>query len=97
MKNIRRLIQLCKADLNGGPVYLSNDGDIVSCFDEDANPFSFETATNDIRDWLEDNVFDEEETIYGDDDEVLETITIIGSRTYEIVKLVGSDLYPYVR
>lgn len=51
---IKRLLSLAKVDLEEGPLYLDKDGNRCSEFDNDAEPFDFNSACRKIRNFFED-------------------------------------------
>jgi hypothetical protein len=55
-ENIAALINKANSDLYSGPLYLDEDGEECSMWDEGAKPFNFTKAIDTIRDWISVNV-----------------------------------------
>jgi len=55
-ENIAALINMANSDLYSGPLYLDEDGEECSMWDEGAKPFNFSKAIDTILDWLSVNV-----------------------------------------
>jgi len=53
-EDVKRLIELANSDLYSGPVYLDQDGEECSMWDDGATPFSFRKACDRIREALSD-------------------------------------------
>lgn len=63
-EEILNLIDLAETDLYAGPLYIDEDGEVVSMWDEGAVPFNFSKATKTISEALDDIDIDD---IYVDD------------------------------
>lgn len=97
-ENIRQIANLAIRDLHSGPVYMDDSGDCVSCFDEKAKPFSFESAVDEISKWAE-CINDVEMIEFSEDedgDEIETEIQIDGSREAIIRQLFGKELATYL-
>jgi hypothetical protein len=93
--NIAALINMANSDLYSGPLYLDEDGEECSMWDEGAKPFNFSKAIDTIGDWLSVNVdsvrvqmFDTDE----DGEEVSRFETIEDSERHILRALLGSEL-----
>jgi hypothetical protein len=54
--HIKELIALLKRDLQWGPLYLDEDGEPCSPFDEGATLFSFDQGCAELREWADEAV-----------------------------------------
>lgn len=93
----KRLLSLCRADLNGGPIYLSPDGETCECFDIGARQFRFSDACATIRNALSDVADLSVETRWDEEMNESEYETVDGTREAIIAGIVGANLAPYVR
>lgn len=55
-ENIAELINMANSDLYSGPLYLDEDGEECSMWDEGAKPFNFSKAIDTIGDWIFTNI-----------------------------------------
>ena len=97
-ENIAALISMANSDLYSGPLYLDEDGEECSMWDEGAKPFDFTKAIDTIGDWLSVNVesvrvemFDTDE----DGEEVSWFETIEDSERHIRRALLGRELASY--
>jgi len=94
-ENIVALINMANSDLYSGPLYLDDEGEECSMWDEGAKPFNFSKAIGTIGDWLSVNVesvrvkmFDTDE----DGEEVSWFETIEDSERHILRALLGREL-----
>lgn len=96
---IKALIRLANADLYYGPIYINEDGEKCSCFDEGAKPFDFEDACAQISAWVAENISDISVANYLVDDDGAEyedVDTVDGSENLIGRKLLGAELFQHV-
>lgn len=93
---IKRLARLCCSDLRGGPVYLDESGESVSCFDDGATPFNFSAACDAIAEWAESVSDIEIETAYCEETDESQFESVDGTREAILRELFGADLAPYI-
>jgi hypothetical protein len=84
-------------DLYAGPLYLNDEGEQCSCFDEGATPFDFSGACDKVRDWLDSHCEDLQEESSFDDETGESTYERIDGSARDITReLVGRELFPHV-
>ena len=94
LHNLRSLVI---ADLRDGPIYLDDDGESVSCFDDGARRFDFGAACQTLSDWADSNIADiSMESAYDDETGESEYESIDGTREQIITAIFGADLASYL-
>lgn len=94
--DVRKHIRLAQYSLMHGPVYLDEDGDPCSCFDEGMTPHNFTESCEIIRSYVDAIEDLRDELVCEEDECVYEEIPIEGTAREIAKRIVGAELLPYV-
>ena len=98
-EEIKTLISLANSDLYSGPIYLDEEGEECSMFDEGAKAFDFQKACAKISDWINANIEDvkiEMMDLDEDGEEITWTERLEDSARQIIRTLLGRELASHV-
>lgn len=97
-QDIREHAYLATASLYRGPIYLDEDGEECSCFDEGARPHDFRRSCEIVKDWAHGEIEDlyEDELCEDEEGELIEYPVLIADSSDIIRALFGRELARYL-